>query len=162
MKYKEKLKFIVYIEQVLQHLLVFLLLTLNRVLAGKLARRFHSRIHWRLLTILKTSSESVWSNVFWCVKVCVFWNCIQYTIHSDKTQILKKFPSDKINGTKNTRFYLLLLLCDSYMSWSTRFFSLKLCVGFSCSVSVYSLNLIFLFKKYMDPLILKRHNSFEN
>ena len=161
MKYKEKLKFIVYIEQVLQHLLVFLLLTLNRVPAGKLARRFHSRIHWRLLTILQTSSESVWSNVFWCVKVCVFWNCIQYTIHSDKTKILKKFPLDKINGTKNTRFYLLLLLYDSYMSWRF-FFSLKLCVGFSSSVSVYSLNFIFLFKTYMDPLTLKRHNSFEN
>ena len=29
-----------------------------------------------------------------------------YTIHRDKTQISKIFPSDKINGTKNTRFFL--------------------------------------------------------
>ena len=27
--------------------------------------------------------------------------CIQYTIHWDKTQILKKISVDKINGTKN-------------------------------------------------------------
>ena len=64
------------------------------------------RIHWRLSMILKTSNKSVWSNVFWYVKVCIFWKCIQYTIHWDKTQMLKKFPSDKINGTKNALFFL--------------------------------------------------------
>ena len=64
------------------------------------------QIHWRLSTILETSNKSVWSNVFWYVKVCIFWKCIQYTIHWDKTQILKKFPSDKINGTKNALFFL--------------------------------------------------------
>ena len=31
---------------------------------------------------------------------------IQYTIHWDKTQMLKKFPLDKINGTKNALFFL--------------------------------------------------------
>ena len=40
--------------------------------------------------------KSVWGNVFWYVKVCIFWKCIQYTI--------KKFHSDKINGTKNALF----------------------------------------------------------
>ena len=49
------------------------------------------RIHWRLPTILETSNKSVWSNVFWYVKVCIFWKCIQYTIHWDKTN-LKKIP----------------------------------------------------------------------
>ena len=67
---------------------------------------FILRIHWRLSTILKTSNKSVWSNVFWYVKVCIFWKCIQYTIHWDKTQILKNIPSDKINGTKNALFFL--------------------------------------------------------
>ena len=57
------------------------------------------RIHWRLSTILKTSNKSVWCNVFWYVKVCIFWKCIQYLIHWNKTQMLKKFPSDEINGT---------------------------------------------------------------
>ena len=86
----------------------------------------------------KNKQKSVRSNVFWYVKVCVFWKCIQYTIHWDKTQMLKKIPSDKINGTKNILFFfrklqlitVLLLICDSYTSWSTSFVSLKLCVGF--------------------------------
>ena len=56
--------------------------------------------------LLKTSNKSVWSNTFWYAKVCIFWKCIQYTRHWDKTQILKKFPSDKISGTRNTLFFL--------------------------------------------------------
>ena len=83
------------------------------------------RIHWRLSTILKTRNKSAWSNVFWYVKIWIFWKCIQYSIHWDKTQILKKFPLDKINGTKMPSFFFrelelitaLLLICDSYMSW---------------------------------------------
>ena len=47
------------------------------------------RIYWRLSTILKTNNKSVWSNVFWYIKVCIFWKCIQYTIHWDNTQILQ-------------------------------------------------------------------------
>ena len=31
---------------------------------------------------------------------------MQYTIHWDKTQILKKFSSDKINLTKNALFFI--------------------------------------------------------
>ena len=62
------------------------------------------RIHWRLSTILETSNESVWSNVFWYVKVCIFWECIQYSIPWHKKQFSKKFP--KINGTKNALFFL--------------------------------------------------------
>ena len=62
-------------------------------------------IHWRLSIILKTTNKSVWRNAFWYVEVCIFWKCIQYTIHWDKTQILKKILSDKINGTKNALFF---------------------------------------------------------
>ena len=74
----------------------------------KLSSRIHwtLRIHWRLSTILETSHKSLWSNVFWSVKVCIFWKGIQYTIHWDKIQILKKFPSDKINRIKNALFFL--------------------------------------------------------
>ena len=58
---------------------------------------------------------------------------------------------------------VLLLICDSYMSWSTRFNSLKLCVGFSISNAVsFLLKFIFLYNKIMDFLNLKRHNSFQN
>ena len=33
----------------------------------------------------KNKQKSVRSNVFWYVKVGMFWKCIQYTIHWDKT-----------------------------------------------------------------------------
>ena len=104
----------------------------------------------RLSTILETSNKSVWGNVFWYVIVCIFWECIQYTIHWDKPQILKKFSSGKINGIKNA----------PYMSWSTGFVSLQLCVAFSFFDSV--LFLCFCLAKYMDSLTLKSYNSFQN
>ena len=49
---------------------------------------------------------------------------------------------DKINSTKMPLFSfassntVLLLICDSYKCWSTRFVSLKQCVGFSIFDSV--------------------------
>ena len=46
---------------------------------------------------------------------------------------------------------VLILICDSYMRWSTKFVALKLCVPFSIP-----------FRFFMDYLTLKRHNSFEN
>ena len=49
--------------------------------------------------------KSVWSNAFWYVKVCIFWKRIQYTIYWDKTQVLKKFPSDKIKVQKIPSFF---------------------------------------------------------
>ena len=54
----------------------------------------------------KNKQKIVWNNVFWCIKARVFL-CIQYTVHWDKTQMLKRFPSDKLNGTKNAFFFLL-------------------------------------------------------
>ena len=56
--------------------------------------------------ILKTSSKNVWSNVFWYVKVYIFWNFIQHTINWDKTEMLKKVPSGQTKVTKNGLFFL--------------------------------------------------------
>ena len=90
------------------------------------------------------------------LKVCIFWKCIQYTIHWDKKQMLKKLHSDKIRVQKMPSFFfrelqlitVLLLICDSYMSWSTRFVSLKLHMEFFISDSVSLLSkFIFLFNK---------------
>ena len=70
--------------------------------------------------------------------------------------MLKKFPSDKINGRKMLFFFfrelqlitVLLLIYGSYMNRSTRFVALKLCVGFSIFDSVsFLLKFIFLFNK---------------
>ena len=111
---------------------------------GSRSKLPHLKIQWRLSTILETSNKSVWSNIFWYVKICIFWKCIQYNIHWDNTQVLKKFPLDKISSTKNTlsffrelqRITVLLLISNSYMSWSARFVTLKPCAGFSITDSV--------------------------
>ena len=65
------------------------------------------------------NKQSVWSNVFWYVKVYIFWKFIQYTTHWDKTQMLKKFPLDKTNVTKNTLF--LLSLVPTHHSFTFKF-----------------------------------------
>ena len=66
---------------------------------------FGLTIHWRLSKILKRSNKSVSSNIFWYVKVYIF--CIiQYATHWDKTQMLKKYPWDKIN-VSNVLIFLL-------------------------------------------------------
>ena len=83
----------------------------------------HLRIHWRLLTILETRRKFAWSNVFWYVKVYLFWECNQYTIHWDKTQMLKNFPSDKINGTKNVLFFLSRAPTHQSFTFNLRFLS---------------------------------------
>ena len=111
---------------------------------GSRSKLPYLKIQWRLSTILETSNKSVWSNIFWYVKICIFWKCIQYNIHWDNTQVLKKFPLDKISSTKNTlsffrelqRITVLLLISNSYMSWSARFVTLKPCAGFSITDSV--------------------------
>ena len=54
----------------------------------------------------KSKRKIGWSNIFWYVKVYIFRKCIQYTIHWDKTQMLRMFLLDKTNSTKNTFFFL--------------------------------------------------------
>ena len=69
--------------------------------------------------------------------------------------MLTRFPSDKINGTKNALFFFVspnssqfYFISDSYKIGSTRFGSLKLLVEFSILDSVsFELKFIFLFKK---------------
>ena len=56
---------------------------------------------------------------------------------------------------------VLLLICDSYMSWNTRFLSQKLCVGFSIFHFV-SFLLKFIFLSTKIHVTFKLHNSFQN
>ena len=80
----------------------------------------------------KNKQKSVWSTSFWYVKACIFWKCIQYTIHWDATQILKKFPSNKINSTKNALFFLLRAPTHYSLNFNLRFlYELKHKVGLS-------------------------------
>ena len=119
------------------------------------------RIHWRLLAILKTRNKSVWSNVFWYVKVDIFWKFIQYTILWDKAQMLKKFPLDKMNGTKNALFFLSRALTHNSFTVTLRFlYELKHKVPLSKMYGGFSffhfvsflLKFIFLFKKMIFKL----------
>ena len=64
---------------------------------------------------------SAWSNVFWYAKIWIFWKCIQYITHWDKTQMLKKFPSDKINGTENALLFLLPAPTHRSLTFNLRF-----------------------------------------
>ena len=134
-----------------------------------LAEKDHVRIK-RLSSYLETSSRSVWSNIFWYVKVCIFWMCIQYTIHWDKTQILKQLPSDKTNGTENALFSV------ANFNWSEFFFNLrffywlrhkirlsKAVWDFRFSIPFrFCQSLYFCSIKFMDSLTLKCHNSSQN
>ena len=61
----------------------------------------------------------------------MLWKFIQYSIHLDKIQTLQKIISDKISITRNALFFfrelqliaILLLICNSDMSWSTKLVS---------------------------------------
>ena len=128
------------------------------------------RIQLRLLTILKTSIK--WSNVFLYVKVCIFCNCIQYNIHWDKTQMLKKFPLDRINGTKKCPFFLSRAPTHHSFYFYLRFlYELKHKVRLSkamCGIFHFRFHFVFIkvnifgSTKCMGSLALKRHNSFQN
>ena len=80
--------------------------------------------------------------MFFDMEKYVFFKRVFNTLNIEITQMLKKFPLDKINGTKMSSFLfrelqlttVLLLVCDSYLSWSTRFVPLKLFVEFLISI----------------------------
>ena len=88
-----------------------------------------------------------------------------HTIHWDKTEMLKRFPSDKTNDTKKALCFLSRAPTHHNFTfnlwfWSTRFVPLKLCVGFSIFDSVsFLLKFIFLFNK-MDGFFTLKQNFF--
>ena len=96
----------------------------------------------------KNKQKSVLSNVFWHVKACISLKCIQYTLHWDKTQMLKKFPSDKTKGTKNTLFFLSRAPSHHSFTFSLRFsYELKHKVRLSeteCGIFNFRLPFVFI------------------
>ena len=84
---------------------------------------------------------------FFICKVCIFWNCIQYTlyieiiytIYWDKIQISfgrKEAPLEKINGTKNAFCFLLRAPTHHSFTFNLRFlYELKLKVRLSKNIS---------------------------
>ena len=77
----------------------------------------------------------------------------------DIKQILKKFPPDKINDTKNTLFFLSRAPTHHCFTFYLRFlYELKYMVHLDSIL--FLLKFIFLSTKYKDLLTLKHHNSF--
>ena len=104
----------------------------------------------------KKEKKSLWCNVFWYTKVWMFWKCIQYTIHWDKTQMLNKFPLGKKNVTKNALFFLTRIPTHDSFIFNLRFlYELKhkvrlsktVCGIFYFQFVSFSLKFIFLFNK---------------
>ena len=118
-------------------------------------------IHWRISRILKTSKI--------LYEVMLFDTCKSmyilkmYSIHytlSKKTQILRKFPSDKINGTKYAFFLLSWAPSHHSFTFNLRFlYELKHKVHLSKTVSFIFL-FWFLFVKF-NFLFNKIHGLFD-
>ena len=83
--------------------LVFLFLTLNIFWQGFSALK---NTEGTLSTILKTSNESVWSNVLICKSINILKFYLIHYIHWDKTQMLKIFPLEKMNVKRNALSFL--------------------------------------------------------
>ena len=112
---------------------------------------------------IKNKKKSVSSNICGCVKACIFWTCLQYTIH------LKKISSDKRNGTKHKLFFLLPAPTHHSFTFNWRFLhELKNKVRLSKSVFViFHFQFRFVFIKVyifaqLNARTLKCHNSFQN
>ena len=80
------------------------------------------RIHWRILTILKTRRKSLWINAFWYVKY-VYSESVVNTpyIEIKHLKIFKKIPLDKINGAKNALFFLVRAPTHHGFTFNLRF-----------------------------------------
>ena len=80
--------------------------------------------------------------------------------------MLKKFPLDKINGAKNTLFFLLRAPTHHRFTFNLRFlYELKHKVHFSktvCWIFHFRLRFVFIKVVQQNALTLKRHNSFQN
>ena len=121
------------------------------------------RICWRLSTILKTSKKRV--------KLYIFRKFIKYIIHWDKTQILKMFPSDRINVTKNAHFFLSAAWTHHSFTFNSEILCKLKCKSLvSKSVCDFPFLIPFCFcqklyfcsTKGMDSLTLKHYTSFQN
>ena len=121
----------------------------------------HITIHWRCMKILKISKnvhEVIFSDIWKCIYL-IKRKFIQYLIHWEKTQMLKKVPLDKIKSQiihffdflKLQLITVVILIHNFYTSWSTRFISLKACLGFSIiNFVLFSLKFSFLFNKKQE------------
>ena len=104
---------------------------------------------------------------FWCVKVCMIWKFIQYSIHWEKIEnALRYFFFCKL---QLSNFMFWFTTSTWTMNWSTMLGSLRMCFFFVffcfCffSIPLRFIKVYFFFsKKSKDSLTLKRHSSIKN
>ena len=117
-----------------------------------LEKKFSLRIYWRLF-------------VFWYVKVCVLRKFTQPTMHWDKTQILKKFPSYNINVKYKLSSFFLGELQLRHSFIFNLWYELKHKVRLSKAVRgiiPFSMPIYIFDRQNAWALTLIRHNSFQN
>ena len=127
-------------------------------------------IHWRLSSILKTSSKRVWGNVLWYRKVNILWKFIQYTIYCDKTNTKEISLGQNKHYKKNALIFLLRAPTHHSLTFNSQFFyELKHKFHLSKTVWDFPFSIpsrfywfIFLFKKSVNSLNLKHCNSIKN
>ena len=82
--------------------------------------------------------------------------------------MLKLFPSDKVNGTKIPSFFYCKLQLITFNLWFLHELRHKISLStIACGIFHFRfcfvfISLYFCSTKCMDPLTLKRHNSFQN
>ena len=79
----------------------------------------------------KSKQNKAWSNVFWYIKVYIFWKFVQYTIHWAKAKMLKKFLQIKSTLQKMYSFFSRTPTHHSF-SFNSRFLyelRVSLCKG---------------------------------
>ena len=121
----------------------FLYLTKNAInisVLKKSQKAFHD---------FRSKQKCVWSNDFWCEKVCIFWKYIQYVIHWGKRQMWKKNYLNKVNGIKNALFFLSRVQTHDSFIFNLRFsYELKHKVRLSKTVGgIFHFRLHFVFLK---------------
>ena len=97
----------------------------------------------------RNNQKSVWSDVFWYVKVGIFWKWIQYTIHCDKTNVKKFSPIEKKARQKMPSFFSR---AQTYHSFSFNlqllyFLSKTVCGILRFDLVSFLLKFIFFFNK---------------
>ena len=120
------------------------------------------RIYWRLSTILKVSNKIVRRNVFSYTKVYIYWKFIQCKTQWDKTQMLKKIPSDKVTVTKNSLFFLSRTPTHHSFFFNSQFlYELKHIVHLSKTVfGIFHFRFVSFLLKFVF-LFSKKHGLFD-
>ena len=132
------------VTNVLNHKMVFQVGQLSKSVSPS---RYMLKDTLKAFNDFKNKQKSVWSNFFLtCISMYILKVC-SMILHWDKTQMLKKFPSDEINGIKRDLFFWRAPTHHSFTFDLRFFYELNHKVRFSktvCRIFHFRLRLVFL------------------